>query len=417
MPLPVRHLPVVQNWDCQGCSNCCREYQIPVTEEERTRILALDWGNETVPADPFTTEGSRGAGQHVLRHQNGGCVFLSPEGRCRIHARFGAEAKPFACRLYPFVLVPTNDHWRVSLRFNCPSAAASAGRPLAEHEGDVEHFARLLEKQEGIEPGRTPPPPPLQAGQRVDWRDLLRFGQTLLTLVRHRADRVHVRLRKGLALARLCRQARFDKISGKRLGEFLNLVSDTLGTEVPADPASVPPPGWIGRILFRPILAIYLRQDHGPGQGTAQRTPVGRLQAGWRFARGRGSVPRVHAFLPETTFECLEEPAGPLPEAAEQVLERYYTVKVGSFQFCGATNFGLPFWDGFESLVLTYPAILWLSRAFTDLPRHEAVARAVGIVDNHFGHNRLLGTQRHRVMLRILARRGELDKLVAWYSR
>lgn len=417
MSLPVRHLPVVQNWDCQGCANCCREYQVPVTAEERARILGLDWGADSAPGDPFTSQGSPWARRYFLRHQDGGCVFLSPEGRCRIHARFGPEAKPFACRLYPFVLVPAGDHWRVSVRFSCPSAAGNKGRVLAEHEGELTEFARWLEQKEGFEPGKKLLPPPLQPGQRVDWPDLLRFGQAVLALVRNGEDRVNRRLRKCLALARLCRQARFDSIAGKRLSEFLNLVGGTLDDEVPPDPRSVPAPGWIGRVLFRTMLGLYLRQDHGPEQGTAQRTALGRVRAGWRFARGQGVVPRVHARIPETTFERLEQPAGPLSEAAEQVLQRYYTVKVGALQFCGATNFGLPFWDGLETLALTYPAILWLTRALVGLPRDEAVACAVGIVDNHFGHNPLLATRRQRLAVRIMARSGDLDKLVAWYSR
>src|SRR5205807_1923502 len=104
--------------------------------------------------------------------------------------------------------------------------------------------------------GRKPlAPPPLQPGQRVDWPDLLRFVQALLATVRHRGDRVERRLRKCLALARLCRQARFDKVSEGRLTEFLRVLGSALDGEAPADPAAVPPPSWVGRVLFRQALA------------------------------------------------------------------------------------------------------------------------------------------------------------------
>ena len=46
MPMPVRHLPMVQNWDCHGCAHCCRDYRVPVTEEERQRILAQGWDKD-----------------------------------------------------------------------------------------------------------------------------------------------------------------------------------------------------------------------------------------------------------------------------------------------------------------------------------------------------------------------------------
>ena len=46
MPLPVRSLTVLQNWDCQGCSACCRQYHVSVSAEERARIEAQGWDKE-----------------------------------------------------------------------------------------------------------------------------------------------------------------------------------------------------------------------------------------------------------------------------------------------------------------------------------------------------------------------------------
>ena len=35
MALPLRHLPVLQNWDCHVCGTCCKEYLVTLTDEER----------------------------------------------------------------------------------------------------------------------------------------------------------------------------------------------------------------------------------------------------------------------------------------------------------------------------------------------------------------------------------------------
>ena len=43
--------------------------------------------------------------------------------------------------------------------------------------------------------------------------------------------------------------------------------------------------------------------------------------------------------------------------------------------------------------------------------------RAITMVDHNFGFNPMLGTQRQRLSLGILATRGELARLVSWYSR
>lgn len=419
MPLPVQPLPVVQNWDCRACGSCCREYRVPVTDEERQRILGQGWEQDPDLGDLplFRVSGPWWRRRyHLNQRGDGRCIFLSDAGRCRIHERHGAAAKPLACQLFPFVLVPAGDHWRVSLRFACPSVAGSKGRPLAVHDAEVARYAHETARRQGLDRASLPPPP-LGPGQRVGWPDLLRFVAVLERLLRDPADRLELRLRKCLALVKLCRQARFDKVQGERLDELLALLTTGLAHDVPIDPAGVSPPSWMGRLLFRQAAALYVRQDHGPERGGAAAHRLFPLRAAAAFLRGQGPVPRLHARLPATTFERLEEPAGPLPAAAEQVLERYYAIKVSSLQFCGPTNFGMPFWEGFESLALTLPVVLWLTRAFAGQPPVEAVTDAVRIVDNPFGYSPILGLRRQRLALRLLARGGELERLIAWYSR
>jgi lysine-N-methylase len=98
-------------------------------------------------------------------------------------------------------------------------------------------------------------------------------------------------------------------------------------------------------------------------------------------------------------------------------LERYYVVKLNSLQFCGPPNFDLPLWAGLESLVLTLPMILWLTRAFKNVPLVDAVQQAIQIVDDHFAGDPMLGFPHIQYLQRLLAQSGELEKLVAWYSR
>ena len=43
MPLPVRHLPVLQNWDCRGCTNCCHDYRVYLSDAERGRLAIQIW--------------------------------------------------------------------------------------------------------------------------------------------------------------------------------------------------------------------------------------------------------------------------------------------------------------------------------------------------------------------------------------
>jgi lysine-N-methylase len=420
MPWPVRHLPVVQNWDCHGCGECCREYEVHVTDAERERIAAQGW--ESDPAigklPLFVRAGSWWRPRWRLNTRPGddACLFLNEEGRCRIHAKFGSTAKPLACQVYPFTLTPAGDHWRVGMRFACPSAADNLGRPATAHAADLKAYSRGLEEREGVRE-RSNAPPALQVGQRVPWADLERLTDVLVAILDHNDRPLEFRLRQCLALSALCRQAKFETVTGPRLSEFLELLTHSLNGDVEPDPAKLGPPGWVGRMLFRQALAIYARRDTGPRRGLSRHGRLALLWAAWRFARGAGRVPRVHGLLPATTFEQLEQPSGSLPEAAARLLERYYRVKVTSYQFFGPTNFNMSFWEGLESLLLTFPATLWLSRAFTDRPREKAVSQALRIVDDNFGYNRLLGSQRQRFGVRTLAAHGELARLIAWYAQ
>lgn len=423
MAFPVRNLPVIQNWDCHVCGSCCKEYVVTLSEDERKRIESQGWeGDPTLGGRSwFKKRGPWWRRKYQLNHrEDGSCVFLSEEGRCRIHERFGYETKPLPCRLFPFVLVPAGDHWRVGMRFACPSAAANKGRNLLEHDGAIRKFATELARREGFEDapeGARILPPALQAGQGVEWPDLLRFMQALLGILRNREDRMERRLRKCVALANLCKQSKFDAVTGGRLGEFLGVIAKGLDSDVPVDPADVARPGRIGLLLFRQAIAQFTRQDHGPNRGLARRGRVALLIAALRFARGKGPVPRLHALIPETTFDKVEDSSSPHSPEIEEVLERYYTIKVESFQFCGANNFNLPFWEGLQMLLLTFPIIQWVARACADVPPTEAVMRALTIVDDHFGFDRTLRTRRQRISFGILSEANELQRLIAWYGR
>jgi lysine-N-methylase len=408
----------MQNWSCHACGDCCRMLEAVITDEEKRRIEALDLANdpEVAPLPWFKSVGL-GTRMWKLRHRpDGGCVFLTTANRCRLHERFGAEVKPFVCRLFPFLLIPAGNHWRVGMRFSCPSAAANRGRSVAEAQQDLVQLSGLLERHAG-KSADSAPPPSLQAGEQLAWPDVCRLAEVLVEMVQDRSDRLERRLRKCLALARVCSKTRLDALQGNKLSKFVQAVRGAMETDVPHDPTVLPPPDRLfGGVLFRLLLAVYARSDRHLLRASSLRGRLGRVLAGWRFARGRGPVPRVNEFLPAISFEDVERCTGTPPEI-DEILERYYVVKLNSLQFCGPPNFGLPFWAGLESLVLTFPLILWLRRAFSDLSPVEGVQKAIVVVDNHFGGNRMLSLPHIRLAQRLLSERRELEKLVVWYSR
>jgi Fe-S-cluster containining protein len=125
---------------CQGSGACCQVYAFgPITDEEVARIASLDVAGELpeIGPGPYVEAREATAGTtagHYLKTVEGRCVFLLANRRCGVHAKFGSEAKPGFCRLYPLRALPTIVGNRIYDRGECQSFVASAcdGRLLRD---------------------------------------------------------------------------------------------------------------------------------------------------------------------------------------------------------------------------------------------------------------------------------------------
>ncbi|HMO37044.1 MAG TPA: YkgJ family cysteine cluster protein, partial [Gemmatales bacterium] len=352
---PLYTLPVIQNWDCHQCGNCCTDYVVPVSQAEKERIEAQGWDQQPEFAgkplfqrhSPWWKFWKKKYRLHTI---NDRCIFLDDHGLCKIHGKFGLEAKPFACRLYPFILVPAGKEWRVSMRYACPSATANKGRGIAQQKNDIQSYAREMELWDEPEirtatdstaraarDARSDRLPRLQGRTTISWEDLNIILQAFLKIIRDDRDAFPRRMLRLLELTRLCQQAKFTKITGKRLKEFLEVVSSGLSAEIPRDPGKYPAPNWVGRTLFRTTLAVFLRKDSGLRRGVAARSRWALVAAMMRMVSGRGELPRLQKGLPEMKLEDFEAPLGTLEADSLEALERYYSIKLESCQFFGPT--------------------------------------------------------------------------------
>ena len=155
-----------------------------------------------------------------------------------------------------------------------------------------------------------------------------------------------------------------------------------------------------------------------PGGGHWRR----RLRALLRFARGTGRLPVLQPGLKDVGFAAVECLFGLLPSEAEAMLTRYFRVKIQGLHFCGRPCYDLPLIEGFRSLALIYPVILWLAHWLAATEGRSTlsdtdIARAIAIADHHHGYSPILGTQDFRWRVRLLAQRDDISRLCRWYSR
>ena len=410
--------PSFQNWSCHGCTDCCRgRLLVGISAEEKRRIEAQSWSKAdgVDPGAMILAEGSR----FQLGHQsNGDCVFLDESGRCRIHARFGEDAKPLACRLYPFAIHPAGKKLVVSLRFSCPSAVANRGKPLSEQTADIQKMAKAIVPA-GFEGGL---PPPVLRAARLDWPDFLRFVGWLDAGMSDATVPMTLKLLRALHQLKAIEHARFDQITGPAADEILGALSKSAQEKLPSVPETWRPPSRLGRFFFRTLILEYARLDTVKDLQTSGRYQWKMLWPTLRFAWASSTVSALGLGLKEVKLAAIERNFGLLEPAAEAMVTRFFRVKIQGLHFCGPAYYDAPLIEGFHSLALLFPVILWLSRWLaagdqrTNLSE-EDVARAIALADHHHGYSPSLGTKGARWRVQLLARQDDIARLCWRYGR
>jgi lysine-N-methylase len=414
-------LPTIQNWSCHSCGDCCRHHQIIVTDADRERILGQMWSSaDGVPEGEAAFARVRG-GQYRLAHRaDGACVFLDENNRCRIHAKFGEAAKPLACRVYPFAFFPTGERSvALGLRFDCPSAVANRGAPLKEQGRAAQAIADLVVPSGGE--ARNPPWISARGG-RLDWTDTLRIVRGLRAIVAGSDDGtpLPVRLIHALFVAGMLGQATYEKVRGDRIDELI----DTLAMAAPPETArtlgEMEEPSGLARAQFRLVAAQYSMRDSLADRGLGYR--LGKALAGLRLARGKGRTPATRPGLGRVPFAEIERTTSGRNEEVDRLLARYLDLKLSGMGFCGLGCYGMDVVEGFESLVLLHPIVMFIARWLARGRGAESVEladveRAVAIIDHHHGRSPAMGMGNFRRRVRWLAEKGEIARLVAWYGK
>lgn len=405
-------LPPGQNWSCHGCTDCCRNHLVvPLSAAEKKRIEEQGWtlADGVDPARMFVS----GRNQYRLGHQpDGACVFLDEAKCCRIHSKFGEAAKPLACRLYPFLIYPAGKKTFVGLRFSCPSAAANQGKALAEYSGAIGQLAREV-LPAGCE---RLPAPAVAATAGLDWPDFLRFVRWMGTSLGEPGVPVGLKLLRTLQWLGSVEQGYLDQIAGESADEILEALVRRSKEKVPAVPAPPEAPSRFGRLFLRLLVLEHAQATTVEDQSLRSAHRWKMLAAGCRFLIGARSTPAMRAELKRVRFAEIERSFGPLPPAAEALLERYFLVKVQSLQFCGKGYHDCGLIEGFRNLALMYPICLWLARWRAASEGHDTwneadVQWAVSCADYHYGFAPYLAWR-----TRLLHQRNDIVRLCAWYA-
>ena len=218
--------------------------------------------------------------------------------------------------------------------------------------------------------------------------------------------------------ATMLRQLGADALNEASREKILDAFSGAAIAAAISDPLERQAPLAMTRLSFRQLLMLYAREDRWGARSSLTRRWLYFL----RMLAGQGLLPPLTAEVPPAPFAVLEEPLGFPPDHVVAPLVRYLRVRLESLGFFGAAFADFDYLDGFNALLLTYPAIFWFARAFAagrELPFPDAacIEQAIRLINHRHGLAAEFVFPLERYHLRTLGTPIVLRKLVVWYGR
>lgn len=426
LSLPILTLPLrQQRYSCHGCGNCCRDFTVQLRDSDLRKLADQHWADKV--AGPLTVE-FRGV-QYLRQREDGACVFLMDDGLCRIHKEFGFAAKPIACQLFPFHLIPGQKGIVGGLNFACQSVLENKGAELKSHGQELRRMAGELDEL------NAPAQPPLLT-QRL--RASAKEEQALIDHIDAwlSRDDLDFALRiDGLAwIAQSLAKAKLENVREARFGDLLDVLFAALPDELqhhPIAPASGKQRKMLRQAVFArtedPKLSVIARQGR-------LRITLAQLARNRRFKSGKGVSPHIGWGTAAESESDSQSPGTPVPgtandhvravdlrevdfirgasdpsqiELIDDLLTRWLRATVLGGRAWGAGYYGWPMIDGLQALLLNIACVGWLARLHAAGVKWQEIAiedvrAALGRVDRTAGRAKWLGTSAERLRLAFL---------------
>ncbi len=243
-----------QRFSCSQCGRCCRRFDVIVSAAEielYKRRGAEQWLSGTV-GDPFEPVPTMPALQRIRKRDDGACVFLSSDNRCRIHQELGGAKKPLTCRVFPYSFHRAPDGVVVTASFGCPTIVANQGAPIAS--GASRTALESLGNEWLDAKPSTARARELIAGRSIDARTTRILRENLLVMLKRDSTDIRQNIaRIAHALDDLTR-SRVVSLGEQEFAEYVSLTLPYSASQEQAP--SIRRPGAIGRLLQHGFLYV-----------------------------------------------------------------------------------------------------------------------------------------------------------------
>ena len=397
-------------FSCTACGNCCRRWHVAVAPSEIARLKEFEWKEEDEVSEDITTTIN---GYEYLAHQDdGACVYLDTETNlCKIHKRFGFDAKPKGCRIYPLNIATTFEgEFSVIPRLDCPGARENAGKPIDRSRRQIRNYVEELGLDGGFE------------DYLFDDFD----KQTLVTITRGLFD--HVLNSEEMTFPEKMQvligaAQRLPNLGPVFLRENLDTVAPTFFPRIVSDirEQTLHRLYTFERWRFLSVLIGFLRRDEEMiGKGVQAR--LARTFTTVKIFFGRARLRGLGSEHPETPLNnqiLFTKPIANLDSIDWNLVSALFRLRIQAYQFFGSTMYYQPYFRGLRALALAFPLILAAAKwsALARNPelcelRNEDLDYAVGVIDHSLGRSALLGTVFFKVLVKQMTEWQAYGKLV-----
>ncbi len=414
MSLPIVLLKNEEKWDCHQCGFCCRGSIIPLSKVDAEQLNKQKWDEQPEYRGHFLV-GDRGAesGYRLAHQADGSCIFLSEEGLCRIHTKFGLAAKPTVCQVFPLQLIAHEKEAVLTVRRACPSAAADLGQATTSQLPFIEQLVRDNRLK-----ADASAPPILKAGEIRNWKTIRSVLESVGTLLQDERYPPVRRLVHALQFASLLQAAKTKSLSDAQIVELAQTLAELAPEESKPFFDDRHPPKGYSKILFR-LAAIYFARLHP--EVRLKSNWSARLQlmkTAWKLIRGTGQTPTIDQRYPVAHMDDLEKPLGVLRPDVYIPLARFIETNSASLMYAISDRQDWSVVDSIRGLAIRFPVALWLLRWLSHgrEPTVQDMLYIICTLDRSQGYQPLSGAY-HQSRLKMLAANGELERLVVWYAR
>ncbi len=402
-----------QRYSCHGCGECCRDFTIELRPSDFEKMNRQGWDQRLGESWWVSFAGRR----WLKQRSDGACIFLGNDGRCRVHAEFGLQAKPIACQVFPFSFSPEPTRARIGVSFACTSVRKSDGESLAHHHAEIVRMQS--EVHEATQPMSLPD---LVRGVQATEEEVGIVESALDTWLGNDGLSGSLRLEGFAWIAQSLRVATLDRVRSSKLRDLLHTLVAAAPQELGLLDAT-PPSGRSMKLLRQ---AVFARMEDPK---IARLASQGRVKSvlrqavtSWRWSHAVGHLPNLGGNH-QVRFSQVEgvSPifAGPEARSIDELLRRWLRVSLAGGRAWGSGLYGLPINEGVALLALNAVCAAWIAQARAasesrTIVSWEDFSYAVGRVDRASGRAPWLGSSGERLRVQWMSLSDSLRKLARW---